>query len=108
MNRIVILPFLVQFGAGLPDGTNRLNPGSTYTSNSGCEIDSVRTSFGKASVICRQCFELSILTVLFWKNERQPFQSNRVRMDGRDPGRIASAESYKTLTPNEIWASVRG
>lgn len=42
------------------------------------------------------------------ENERQPFQSNRVRMGGRDPGTIASAESYKTFTPNEIWASVPG
>jgi hypothetical protein len=33
MNRIVISPFLVQVWSWAPDGINRLNPGSTYTSN---------------------------------------------------------------------------
>src|SRR5260370_32735471 len=33
MNRIVISAFLVRVGSRAPDGINRLNPGSTYTSN---------------------------------------------------------------------------
>src|SRR5262249_10553226 len=35
MNRVVVSPSGLGFGAGHPDGFDRLSPGSTYTSNKG-------------------------------------------------------------------------